>query len=172
MSTASPNTERCLALVQALEDMQLDAQAQAPLNDDAMVWDIALIPGVVSQLMLQRTSYDDHLLTLVTASACAHEAERWDDLDAFAEVMGALAAPTRLIRLETELGLHLAGRALGAQALVELLVELVALQRYALVTVFDAWVALARGECDVDSAALRTHQAIEKGRASAEQGGA
>ncbi|WP_089957162.1 hypothetical protein [Limnohabitans sp. 2KL-3] len=172
MSTSIPKTELCQALAQALDDMQLDAQPQAELNDDAMVWDVALIPGVRAQLMLQRTSYDDHALTLVTSSYCAHDAERWNDLDAFAEIMGALSAPTRLIRLDEELGMHLAGRAWGAALLVDLLVELVALQRYALVTTFDAWVALARGECDVDSAALRLNKAIENSRTSAQvQGG-
>lgn len=172
MSATNLKIDFCQELVQALDDMQLEALPRAELNDDAMVWDISLIPGVVSQLMLQRTSHDDHSLTLVTASRCAHDTERWNDLDAFAEVMGTLVAPTRLIRLDEELGLHLAGRALGATMLVDLLVELVALQRYALVTVFDAWVALARGECDTDNAALRLHKAIENSRTSPQiQGG-
>ena len=172
MSTSTPQTQLCQALVQALDDMQLAAQARMDLNDDATVWDVAIIPGVQAQLMLQRTEHDDHSLTLVTASSCAHDVERWNDLDAFAEVMGVLAAPTRMVRLGEELGLHLAGRAKGAAMLVDLLVELVALQRYALVTAFDVWVALARGECDIDNAALRLNKAIENRRTAAGQGAA
>jgi hypothetical protein len=75
-----------------------------------------------------------------------------------------------LIRLDEELGLHLAGRAVGAELLVDLLVELVALQRYALTTVFDVWVALARGECDVEKAALLLNKAIENRREAAQGG--
>jgi len=158
----SLDTQRCQALAQAMEDMHLSPSPSAAFNDDAMVWEITLIPGVVAELLLQRTSYDDHQLTLVTTNACAHDAARWRDLDTFADVMGSLAAPNRLIRLEEELGLHLSGRALGADALVNLLVEMVALQRYALVTVFDPWVALSRGECDGETAAIQVHLAIEK----------
>jgi len=138
----------------------LNPEAQSELADDACAWLIDLGYGLQAEFALQRTSWDDHQLTLVTAADCAHDPLHWPALDLFAQEMTDLAAPGRLVRYEAELGLAVQGRALGAPALAELGAELVFLQRRAVTWLLDPWVMLARGACNLDEASLRVGAAV------------
>jgi hypothetical protein len=148
----------------------LNPQAQSELADDACAWLIDLGHGLQAEFALQRTSWDDHQLTLVTASDCAHDPQHWPALDLFAHQMTDLAAPGRLVRYEAELGLAVQGRALGAPALAELGAELVFLQRRAVTVLLEPWVMLARGACSLDEASLRVGATVSQQQTRASSG--
>jgi hypothetical protein len=152
------------SLQAALLARQLAPQALAALNDDACAWTIDLGHGLQAELALQRTSWSDHQLTLVTATDSAHEPARWPELDLFAHEMDDLAAPCRLLRFETELGVSVQGRAEGASALGDLAAELVFLQRRTISLLLEPWVMLARGQCSIDEAGLRVGAAVVQGQ--------
>jgi hypothetical protein len=116
----------------------------------------------LAELTLIRTSSDDHLLNLITATDSAHDEERWTDVDLFAREMGKAVLPVTLIRNEAELACFVQGRAKGVQGLIGLIPELLTMNRYALVTLFDPWVELARGQIDLDAAGLKAGAALAK----------
>ena len=120
-----------------------------------MQWSIEIAPNLLAELTLIRTSGDDHLLNVVTASDSAHDAQRWADLDLFAREMCKAARPVQLIRNGGELACFVQGRARGPEGLIGLIPELLAMNRYALVALFEPWVELARGQIDLDAAGLK-----------------
>ena len=121
----------------------------------AMQWSIQIAPNLLAELTLIRTSGDDHLLNLVTATDCAHDQEYWSDVDLFAREMGKAVRPVQLIRNDAELACFVQGRAKGVDGLIGLIPELLAMNRYALVTLFDPWIELARGQVNLDTAGLK-----------------
>jgi hypothetical protein len=131
-------------------------------TSSAMQWNIEIAPDLIAELTLMRTSGEDHLLQVVTPTDCAHDAQRWADLDLFAREMGKAVRPVQLIRNGAELACFVQGRARGASGLVGLVPELLAMNRYALVTLFEPWVALARGEIDLDTAGLQAGAALAR----------
>jgi hypothetical protein len=128
----------------------------------AMQWTLEIAPNLLAELTLIRTSSDDHLLNLITATDSAHDEERWTDVDLFAREMGKAVLPVTLIRNEAELACFVQGRAKGVQGLIGLIPELLTMNRYALVTLFDPWVELARGQIDLDAAGLKAGAALAK----------
>jgi len=128
----------------------------------AMQWTIEIAPNLLAELSLVRTSGDDHLLNLITASDSAHEENRWEELDLFARVMGKAVRPVQLIRNDAELACFVQGRAKGVEGLIGLIPELLTMNRFALVTLFDPWVELARGQIDMDAAGLKAGAALAK----------
>lgn len=171
-----------LAVVQALEAvmdrMALDAKAPSaqPGSDidqvipdsrswhdrgDARAWEVSLGPGLQAELMLTRTSDDDHLLSLVVAVDVANDPTRWHTLDAFGQTVSTLARPVRMLRRDSELGSMVQARAQHPDALAELLVELVVLTRRTTALILQPWVALARGDIDFDTAILRVAASVQ-----------
>lgn len=133
------------------------SEAESPLlgTSAAMQWTLEIAPNLFSELTLIRTSGDDHLLNLVTASDSAHDESRWADIDLFAREMGKAVRPVQLLRNQAELACFVQGRAKGVEGLIGLVPELLTMNRYALITVFDPWIELARGQIDIDTAGLK-----------------
>lgn len=129
----------------SLTDLGLSPQARAPLTEPSGAWSIDLGHGLAAEVALMRTSYDDHLLVLSLALEAATRPEHWLDLDTYAHVFNELAAPCRLVRLESELGLTVQGRARGLAALELLATELVFLMRQATALFLEPWLQLAKG---------------------------
>lgn len=128
----------------------------------AMQWTLEIVPNLLAELTLIRTSSDDHLLNLITATESAHDEERWSDVDLFAREMGKAVRPVQLVRNEAELASFVQGRAKGVEGIIALIPELLTMNRYALVTLFDPWVELARGQIDLDAAGLKAGAALAK----------
>jgi hypothetical protein len=128
----------------------------------AMQWTIEIAPNLLAELSLIRTSSDDHLLNLITASDSAHEENHWEVVDLFARVMGKAVRPVQLIRNEAELACFVQVRAKGVEGLIGLIPELLTMNRFALVTLFDPWIELARGQIDMDAAGLKAGAALAK----------
>jgi len=165
------STDQMLAQIEgALVEMGLKPVAASfpegasPLlgTSAAMQWTIEIAPNLLAELSLVRTSSNDHLLNLITASDSAHEESRWEELDLFARVMGKAVRPVQLIRNEAELACFIQGRAKGVEGLIGLIPELLTMNRYALVTLFDPWVELARGQIDLDTAGLKAGSNLAK----------
>jgi len=76
--------------------------------------------------------------------------------------MGTAVRPVLLLRNEAELACFVQGRAKGIAGLIGLIPELITMNRYALVTLFEAWVELARGQIDIDAAGLKAAAAISQ----------
>ena len=131
----------------------------------AMQWTIEIAPNLLGGLSLIRTSGDDHLLNLITATDSAHDEGRWADVDLFAREMGKAVRPVQLIRNDAELACFVQGRAKGVQGLIGLIPELLTMNRFALVTLLEPWVELARGQIDLDTAGLKagSNLAIQSG---------
>jgi hypothetical protein len=128
----------------------------------AMQWTIEIAPNLLAELTLIRTSGDDHLLNLITATDSAHVEERWTDVDLFAREMGKAVRPVQLIRNDAELACFVQGRAKGVDGIIALIPELLTMNRYALVTLFDPWIELARGQINLDAAGLKAGAALAK----------
>jgi hypothetical protein len=128
----------------------------------AMQWTLEIAPNLLAELTLIRTSSDDHLLNLITATESAHNEERWSDVDLFAREMGKAVRPVQLVRNEVELACFVQGRAKGVDGIIGLISELLTMNRYALVTLFDPWIELARGQMDLDAAGLKAGAALAK----------
>ena len=126
----------------------------------AMQWSIEIAPNLLAELTLIRTSGEDHLLNVVTASDSAHDEPRWADVDLFAREMGKAVRPVQLIRNGAELACFVQGRARGVEGLLGLIPELLTMNRYALVTLFEPWLELARGQIDLDTAGLKAGAAL------------
>jgi hypothetical protein len=58
------------------------------------------------------------------------------------------------LRIEAELSCFVQGRAKGFDGIVALIPELVAMLRYALITVYGPWLDLARGKIDLETAGM------------------
>lgn len=128
----------------------------------AMQWTLEIAPNLLAELTLIRTSGDDHLLNLVTASDSAKKELRWPDVDLFAREMGKAVRPVQLMRNDTELACFVQGRAKGIEGLIGLIPELLTMNRYALVTLFEPWIELARGQIDLDAAGLKAGSNLAK----------
>lgn len=128
----------------------------------AMQWTLEIAPSLLAELTLIRTSGDDHLLNLVTASDSAKEEQLWADVDLFAREMGKAVRPVQLLRNDAELACFVQGRAKSVEGLVRLIPELLTMNRYALVTLFEPWIDLARGQIDIDAAALKAGSNLAK----------
>jgi hypothetical protein len=74
--------------------------------------------------------------------------------------MGKAARPVQLIRNGAELACFVQGRARGVEGLLGLIPELLTMNRYALVTLFEPWLELARGQIDLDTAGLKAGAAL------------
>lgn len=128
----------------------------------AMQWTVQIAPNLLAELVLMQTSGDGHLLNLVTASESAHDEQYWGDLDLYARVMSKAVRPVQLVRSESELACFVQGRAKGVDGLIALIPELLAMNRYALITVFEPWIDLARGQIDIDAAGLAAGSNLAK----------
>jgi hypothetical protein len=148
--------------VKPLPAQSIEGQSNLIGTAAAMQWTLELAPGLLAELSMIRTSGDDHLLNLVTASETAHDTERWSDLDLYARVIGRAVNPLLLLRYEAELSCFVQGRAKGVEGLIALIPELLTMNRYALLTVFTPWLDLARGQIDLDEAGIRAAAAIVK----------
>jgi hypothetical protein len=128
----------------------------------AMQWTLELVPNLLAELTLLRTSGDDHLINLALASETAQDEQRWDDLDFYARVIGQAVRPVLLLRTDAELSCFVQGRAKGVEGLMALIPELLTMNRYALLTVFPPWLELARGQVELEDAGIRAAAAIVK----------
>jgi hypothetical protein len=126
----------------------------------AMQWTIEIAPNLLAELNLIRTSGEDHFINLITASESAHAEQHWPDVDLFAREMGKAVRPVQLLRNETELALFVQGRAKGVEGIIGLLPELLTMNRFALITLFDPWIELARGQVDLETAGLNAGSAL------------
>ena len=126
----------------------------------AMQWTIEIAPNLLAELTLIRTSGTDHFINLTTASDSAHDEQYWSDVDLFAREMGKAVRPVQLLRNEAELALFVQGRAKGVEGLTGLIPELLTMNRFALVTLFESWIALARGQIDLETAGLNAGAAL------------
>jgi len=83
MMTSSPDA-MVTQITEALTDFGLDPNladfsgCESPLlgTSAAAQWSIRIAPNLFAELSLIRTSDDDHLLNLVTASETAHDEQR------------------------------------------------------------------------------------------------
>ncbi len=126
----------------------------------AMQWTIEIVPNLLAELNLMRTSDEDHFVNLVTASESAHDEQHWADIDLFAREMGKAVRPVQLIRHEAELACFVQGRAKGIEGLIGLIPELLTMNRFALVTLFEPWIDLARGQLNLETAGLKAGAAL------------
>ena len=126
----------------------------------AMQWSLEIAPNLFAELNLMRTSGEDHLINLVTASESAHDEQYWSDVDLFAREMGKAVRPVQLIRNDAELACFVQGRAKGVEGLIAIMTELLAMNRFALITLFEPWIDLARGQVDLETAGLQAGAAL------------
>ena len=128
----------------------------------AMQWTVEIAPNLLADLNLIRTSGADHFINLSTASDSAHDEKHWSDVDLFAREMQKAVCPVQLLRNDAELALFVQGRARGVEGLIGLIPELLTMNRFALVTLFESWIALARGQIDLETAGLNAGAALAK----------
>lgn len=145
-----------------VENIGADGGSSLLGTSAAMQWTLEIAPSLFAELVLMQTSNGDHLLNFVTASESAHEEQCWSDLDLYARVMSKAVQPVRLLRSEAELACFVQGRAKGVEGLIALIPELLVMNRYALVTIFEPWVELARGQIDIDAAGLKAGANLAK----------
>jgi hypothetical protein len=147
-----------------LKPTAIPGSTETPLlaTSALMQWSLEIAPNLLADLTLIRTSQDDHLLNLVLASESAHDETHWQALDLYAREMGKAVRPVSLLRIEAELSCFVQGRAKGFDGTVALIPELVAMLRYALITVYGPWLDLARGKIDLETAGMSAASEISR----------
>lgn len=172
MSAPAGMAEAIQTLQAHLQQRQLQPQrlpAQPPFEAaPGAVWTLRLVPGLEGELALQHGVDGGLRLGYSVSTRVPEAALRADELNLFAGQAGELIAPVQLLQCDEELACQLIGLAGSAQSLCELFDEMHLMQRQALVIGWRPWLALARGQIDLEEATLRLGAALAQARS--EQG--